>query len=233
MFWDSVLGGFGLLLSWKIWVGLALYMVANLVTLGIGGVLFSKDKTAAVGCLFNALVRPALGAVFISIFVVSLFPIMLGAKEAIGFQMIRTMLWPICVAGLIAFVVVMVLSFVPILGGLIGESVTLQTFIQGALVFRYFMAAVLANLPDSERPANTDIYPGFWETIGYLIIAAVFARVIIVLSAGITAKAAHTDWDEQAGDFVAISSLVLSVMGGFLPLFMYVQHVHHVLGSPS
>jgi hypothetical protein len=233
VFWNSVLGGFGLLLSWKIWVGLALYMIANFITLGIGGALFSKRKTAAVGCVFTALVRPALGAVFISLFVVSLFPIMLGAKEAIGFQMIRTMLWPICVAGLIAFVSIMVLSFAPIIGALIGESVTLPTFIQGAIVFRFFMAALLSALPDAERPANPDIYPGFWETIGYLLIAAAFARLTVFLSALITARAAHADSEELAGDFVAVVGLIFGVVGGFLPLFMYVQHVHHALSAAS
>jgi hypothetical protein len=229
VFWDSVLGGFGLLLSVRIWVGLVLYIVANLFTLGIGGALFSKDKTVAAGCLFTALVRPALGAVFISLFVVSLFPVMLGAKEAVGFQMIRTMLWPICAAGLIAFIIVMLLGFVPILGSLISESVTLPTFIQGVIVFRFFMAAVMASLPENEQPSNTNIYPGFWETIGYLLIAAVFARLAIFLSALIMAKSAQTGWEDKAENLGVIIGLVFGVVGGFLPLFMYVQHVHHAL----
>jgi hypothetical protein len=82
----------------------------DLATLAVGGALFAKGTTKTIGFLFAALVRPIVGAVFVSFFVVSLYPILLGSKETIDFEMVSNLVWPICVAGLIAFAAVTVLS---------------------------------------------------------------------------------------------------------------------------
>jgi hypothetical protein len=232
MFWHSVVGGVGLLLSWRIWIGIIFYILANLITLGVGGALFAKERTAGAGCFYVMLIRPALTAIFVSIFVVSLFPVMLGAEEAVSPSQILRFLWPISKAGLIAFVIVGLLVLLPIVGDFVGNSVTLQTFLLGVIVFRFLCADFIEFVTKGNQPISHSVYPSLWEWLGYLVLVGVLARLALFSAALVATLADQRGWGGSAQTAGFVVGVVLGVVAGFLPLFMYAQHVRIAL-SPK
>jgi len=227
MFWASLLAGAAVLLQWKIWVALLLYVIANWIVLSVGAGLFSaaesgSGKAGGAGCIFMFIVHPLLQGVLISFFIVFMLPVMLGSSSTTGLSDVASMVWPVTKAGIVATVAVAVLCFIPIIGSLIAGSVGLQTFIMGAIVFRLFFAAIE---DEFQMPAGQPIYPSVWNCLGYLVISAILVWLLTMLGALLSSFLEASDHDgASTGTAVMVGSL-LGILGGFLPLFMYIQYV--------
>jgi|SRR5271165_481931 len=227
MFWESLLAGTAVLLSWKIWVALFLYLFLNFVALALGGVFEAAAESGSgaghlSGCFFMLVGRPLLQGVLMSFFVVFMLPVMLGSPDATRVSDVLALSWPITKAGAIATILVTLLCVLPVVGELVASSVGMQTFITGAVIFRLFFAAVEPELPVR---ANQSIYPSFWSCLGYLAISAVFVWLLRMLGALVGSCLESSEHDSASAGMAVVIGPVFGIIGGFVPLFMYVQYV--------
>ncbi len=227
MFWASLSAGAAVLLSWKIWVSILIYLFVSFLPLALAAGLFSavdsgSGAAGAGGCLFSVIGRPLLQGVFVSFFVIFTLPLMLGSTNATPLADVITMAWPITKAGLIASVAVTVLCFIPIVGDLIANSIGIQTFMMGVIVFRLFFGVVEEQLA---LPENAAIYPSLWGCLGYLAISGVVVWALTMLGALVGSFLEGSGHDSASAGFALVFGPLFGIVGGFLPLFMFVQYV--------
>ncbi len=227
MFWASLLAGAAVLLQWKIWAALVLYVAMNWLVLVSGAGLFSAAESGsgaagAGGCVFMFVVRPLLQGILISFFIVFMLPVMVGGHDITSSSDVITMAWSVTKAGIVATVAVMVLCFIPIVGALIAESVGVQTFIMGAIIFRLFFATAEDEFHITQ---GQPIYPSFWSCLGYLGISALLVWLLTMLGALIYSSLERSEHDSASAGMAVVVGPLLGILGGFLPLFMYVQYV--------
>lgn len=233
MFWASLLAGAGVLLSWKIWVLILLYLFLSLVPLALSAGLFSKAESGSGaagtgGCLFEIVGRPLIQGVFVSFFVIVALPLMLGAPNMTPLADVLPMAWPITKAGLVATIVVVGLCLIPVVGHLIASSAGAQTFLMGVIVFRLFFA-------DAEQqmnlPEHASIYPSLWHCLGYLVISALLVWLLTILGALVGTLLEGTGHDSASSGMALVIGPLFGIAGGFLPLFMYVQYVKMAISA--
>ncbi len=140
-------------------------------------------------------------------------------------------LWPIFKAGIIAFAIGIAITFIPIIGQLIENSSGIQIFIQGVIIFRLFLgsdiktAMIRSNIPR--------VYPGIIETIGFLIISFFVSIISWLLSQLVLFLIAFIATIFEKIKIIqflhAILNMtlneVLSIIGGMIPVFMYIKYV--------
>lgn len=182
----------------------------------------------AAGCLFTALVGPLFQGLIMSIFVGFYLPMMLGSKEVMSSALVLSFLWPLVKAGFAAVIVVTVLCFVPVLGGLIAQSPGIQNFLLGVIIFRLVAGPALAEASE-KYSISSSVYPGFWSAVGYLIIAGLLVRLILYGGAFASSIAKNRTASEKMEAILMALAPSLGVLGGLLPLFMYAQHVRLAL----
>jgi len=238
MFWKSVIAGFGVLDHGKIWLGIFLLVAAQFGFLVFTSVVFGRKESGgrmAAGCLFTALVGPLFQGFIMSIFVGFYLPMMLGSTDTTPSAMVLSLLWPLAKAGFIAVIALVILCIVPVLGSLIAESPGIQYFLLGAVVFRLAVGPALAEA-SAQYSISSSIYPGFWSLSGYLIIAGVLVRLVLLGGVLISTIVKNRTASEMGQTTSALIEAVLTalapsfgVLGGLLPLFMYAQHVRLAL----
>jgi len=120
-------------------------------------------------------------------------------------------------------VAVIVLSILPIIGKLISSTPGVDDFIQGIIIFRFFSAAFIetqlnqANLP-------VDIYPGFWESVGFFAISLVLTLVCMFAFAALGVKISENRYSgEESVSFFLTTAIIPLV--SLIPLFLYAKHV--------
>lgn len=227
MFWNSLFAGMLVFLSWKIWVALLLYLLANMLVLATGGGLFAaaeKGSGAAgtAGCLFTMFVPPLMQGVLMSIFVLFMYPVMLGVGDASSLQEALPMLWPMIRVGVLAIIFVVAVCFIPVLGAFIAESPGIQTFIVGAIIFRLFLGAGLHELGVTTTQSP---YPSLWACLGYVVISGVLVKILMLIGAAVAHSLEKSQHDAISALVTVTVAPVLGLFGGFLPFFMYVQYV--------
>ena len=101
-------------------------------------------------------------------------------------------------------------------------------FLQGVIIFRFLSESSISELLKDVK-IGTDIYPGLWESISFLIIAYIIGFLFIIFC-GITLSALFkrimpSKNEKNIEDSVALVLLPLAGLGGMLPVFMYISYV--------
>ena len=123
--------------------------------------------------------------------------------------------------GVIAIVLVTILSVMPFIGSLIAESPGIQAFLEGLIIFRILSGHTVSQML-TEANVQGNIYPGFWASVGFLIIAGILVRLTIFGLTLLCAPLENTIVGELIQTFI---TPVLGVLGGIIPLFMYSSYV--------
>lgn len=208
MFWDSVLAGLKVLTYWETYVAgleyLAIFFISTMI------MKKSEGGGAAIGCL-STLLLPVLGVAAVVVFVLTLAPIIFGFAEDAAWSFpwkILTMA-PGAFFKLVGVLVVaaIVLAFIPIPG--------VQTLVLGGIALMFVLRILDSVNPGIVR-GRVDFVPGFWFSVGLLVIGGVMSQVgmmvasLIVIPLEIAKK--------------GISRLLMFPIGaifGFIPVFMY------------
>jgi hypothetical protein len=216
MFWDAVTGGLGVLTYWQTYVAGLEYLAVYMVPMGVVGFLAMRSERAAgaIGCL-SMLVLPVLQVFAIFVFVLTLSPIILGLspEAAWGFPWMLAFEAPGSVAKFVGLLLIaaLVLAFVPILGRL----QSLHTLVLGALGL-----ALVLGIIDNANPGfvakRVHFWPGFWFTLGLLVIGAVLAWIGTLAAAALAVAV-----ESKIEGFGQLLMFPIGAIFGFIPVFMY------------
>jgi hypothetical protein len=189
----------------------------------MGGDSESEGRQAA-GCLTQMIGGTIFQALLLGGIVLYLTPLMLGGDQAMPLSFFTTFAWPIVKACFLALVITLVLSFLPVVGGLISNTPGVDTFIQGVVIFRFFSAGFIERLLERADIHVANLYPGFWASIGYLALATVlvYACFFAFAALGVTLSRNRYTGDGAPSFFLGMALIPIL---GMLPLFMYANHV--------
>lgn len=225
MFWLSVLEGFYILRHWQIWVAILFYVAITMTFLFLIGI-FSGSKESGgrivTGCITYIIGGSLLHAFLMSIMIIVLLPILLGKSEMISLNLIKPLLFPLFKLGLFAFIIVTFLSIIPFIGAFIGHSPSIQAFLEGIIIFRGLTDPIIYDFLEKSGFSNITVYPNFWLTIGFLIIAGIFTWLLVFVFAFISMKLESTPIGELMPIVFGPS---FGLLGGIIPLLMYTSYV--------
>jgi len=227
MFWQSVLGGLAVLAHWQVWVALVVYTGLRFAWLIGIGMLAGNCRSAArmaAGCLTHIIGGTVLQSLLLGALVLFLTPLMLGGDQAMPLAFFRAFAWPIVLACLIALVVSLVLLFIPIVGTLVTDRPGLNEFIQGTIIFRLFSGAFIERLLQAANLQVPNLYPGFWATVGYFVLATVLVHLCFFIFAAFGTTISRSKYSQECGTTFFVGMAVMPLLG-LLPLFMYGNHV--------
>ena len=227
MFWKSIIEGLAILSHWQIWVATILYMAVNFAFLMIAATVAGKDESGgrmATGCLFHMIGGTVLHGILMGLMVAFLLPILLGGPSAAPISAIIALLWPIIKIGVIAIVAISILSFIPLIGGFVANSPGIQAFLAGVIIFRLLSGYVIDQIL-TEANVQGSVYPGFWASLGFLVIAGVLVRLVMFCLALVSVLLENTPVGELIPIVIGPVFGVLGILVGIIPLFMYSSYV--------
>jgi len=215
-FWDSVARGVAVLTYWETYVAAIEYLAIFLVPMSLVRILIDKSSevSVAIGCL-SFIIIPVLQVFAITVFVLTLSPIMLGLSEDASWSFPWMILQadPVFMLKFVGQLLLLsiLLAFIPI----IGQIQSLNTLILGG-----FSLALVLKIIEKINPvvatANIDPIPGFWFIVGILIISGVLVWIGFLLSAVVLA--AMESIEEGIGQLLIFPFIALF---GFIPVFIY------------
>ena len=195
-------------------MAVVLYLAVNFAFLMIFAKVYEKNEGA--GCLFQTIGGTVLHGILMSLMIAFLIPILLGGTSATPISGIVAAILPIIIIGVVAIVIVAILSLFPF----ISHSPGIQAFLEGVIIFR-----LMTKYGIEQLMANTNVqvtYPGIWASIGFLIIAGILVRLIMFGFSLISASLEYTTIGELMPEVIGP---VLGILGAFIPLFMYASYV--------
>ena len=199
-------------------INLAFLMTVAVV--GVGNEYESGGRMAA-GCLVRMIGGTVLHGLLMGSMIAFLLPILLGGTSAAPISAIIPLFWPIIKAGVIAVVAVTVLTFIPLIGGLVANSPGMQAFLEGAIIFRLFSGHTIDEIL-TEANLQGPVYPGLWQSVGFLVIAALLVRLVVF---GVALPSVPFEGTTKGEVITIVVGPVLGVLGGIIPLFMYSSYV--------
>lgn len=226
MFWKSIFQGIEVLFThWEIWVGILLYGSIFFAYFLIFGLLLSKNEdsagTQATGCLTHMFAGPLLQGLLVAFLVTLILPILMGGDNIIQLSFIGQYWWPIAKAGLISMGITLLLTFLPIIGKFIAETPGTAIFIQGVIVFHMLVNSVIYDTLNSIN-SEANIFPGFWTTIGFLILSILLIYLFSILILSILSKFIDEYTLESYGFIIGN---FIGVIPGILTLCIYSSYV--------
>lgn len=227
MFWQSVLSGFGVLAHWQVLLALVLYVVLQFAWIIGVGMLVSNSESGgrmAVGCLTHMIGGTIFQSLLLGVLVLFLTPIMLGGEHAMPLEFFTTLAWPIIKACFLALVFSFFISFLPIVGRMVTDTLGVDAFIRGIIIFRFFSAVFLERPLKDMHLKVPNLYPGFWSSVGYFIIATALVYVCLFIFAALGTTISRNKYAEDNGASFFIGLGLMQILG-LLPLFMYASHV--------
>lgn len=224
MFFQSVIQGFNIFTHWQVWVAIIMYVAIYFAYLISLNTFFNKDDTNAnivVGCLVYTFGELLIHAFLMGSMIAFLLPILLGGTSATPVLVVISSLWSIIKIGLFATIAVMIIGFIPPFGQMISRTPGVQAFLEGLIIFRIFSSQIIYQL-QTTSPIDVIIYPGFWATIGFIIIALALVTIVIIVLTFISVYLENTVIGELMPE---VLGPIIGVLSGFLPLFMYSTYV--------
>jgi hypothetical protein len=224
MFWTSITDGIGTLFThWEIWVSILIYGLIFLTYFILFGLAMSagedKGGVQMAGCLTHMITGTALQGMLVAFMVTSILPILCGGHDFIPLSFLADNWWAITKTGLISIGITLLLSLIPVVGHFISNTPGTSIFVQGVIVFQMLANKVLSEVLDNLN-SNADIFPGFWTSVGFLILSIVivylvsFGLIILLTSLKIINKNA-----------MVTMGFVISVLPGVLCLCIYCSYV--------
>jgi len=230
MFWASIPAGLALLGQWEVWVAVGLYVLGTFGYLLMVGMMMGDQGSGVrmgVGCVFHTFAGPIVQGLMMAIMVAFLLPVMLSGGEAGGLSLSELASWwlPVVVSGVVAVVVVVLLCFIPVVGGIISESTGIMGFLMGIIVLRLLVGSELESLVEG-ADASEQIYPGFWASVGFLVIGAVLVWLLTMGVGALIALASQQLRLEGPPELAGLAlGPALGVLGGIVPLLMYGSYI--------
>lgn len=223
MFWEAVVRGASMLAYWEVWAAVVFYMICIIAFMAttakaMGGEEASGARTMS-GCLMMMLGGPVIQGILTALLISYLAPIMFGSPDAMRLGTLFSSFGPIAIAGIIGIVAGIIISLLPIIGGLLTNMPGVMTFIQGAIIFR-LMATPAVQEIERSRGMNIDVFPGFWHSVGFFLIAGVLTLVLFLVATLLLSRLAG-----KAEGITAVLAPAVGVLGGLLPVFMYGSYV--------
>lgn len=229
MFWESVIDGILLIARWEIWIGGILYLGGILGGYALLGVLMESDNpvSGVVGCIGSAIIAPFLHGIFLTLVVAWLMPIALGGPSATPVGFVLGHFGAVVIAAISAVLFALAASFLPIVGGLVANVPGVMTFLVGVVSFRVLAGSQLESIA-SEASISNSIYPGVWASIGFLAVTGILVSSQLVI-ANLPLRERHSpteSWDW-------FLSQLIGIVGGFLPVLMYISYVGNSLSAAA
>jgi len=217
MLWDSILGALKILLHWETYVAGLEYLAIFFVPMGLFGLVMSRSEGAggfALGCM-GMLLLPILQVAALAVYILTMAPIIFGmgsdAAWAFPWQLMLGAPWAFAkVVGVLALAAI-VIAFIPILGRL--ES--LHTLVLGGIAL-VFVLGILENNYPGQIQTRVNLLPGFWFTVGLLVLGAVMAWIGTMVGALLATAIDMTT--EGVGQLVMFP---VAAVFGFVPVFLY------------
>ena len=225
MFWSAVWGGILMLLHWQVWVAAIAYGLGVLLfMILIGGAMGEEDEFGGArqtaGCLAYAILGPVVQGVLLALALGWLFPLMIGGESAVSLGLLVENFGQVIRVGLVAMMIGFVIGFIPILGAIVSDVPGLLTFVMGVVVFRLY-ALPAVNEVLTEAGVTGSVYPGFWASIGFFLIAAILVLALMGASIlGLGALSSRYDTGKWAG----LTGSMVGIVGGWIPVFMYAAY---------
>jgi len=227
MFWQSFIDGWTSLAQPRVFIATLVLIVLYLGyshTLRKTTSLKESEGAAAPGCLLQVLATLIEGFA-IGIYVLILLPVLLEKMSSSNLPDLQSFALLAIRAGIIATLVLTLLSFLPYLRSFMARRPGLQIFLMGMTVFRlvaplYVERSALGAL--GVRPE----FPGFGLSLLYLAVALLFSEIVFWLSQWVPPKlgAAPASISHQA----TLSGI--DILTGIIPLLMYIQYVGNSMG---
>lgn len=216
MFWDSVLAGLKVLTFWEVYVAGLEYFAIYFVPIAIVGMVMEKsDRSgAATGCVIM-LLMPVLSVAAMVVMILTIAPIIFGFTEdaAWSFPWQLISMAPGAFFKLVGILVIaaIALAIIPVFG----QLQSLQTLVLGGITL-----VVVLGILDSANPGTVigrvDFVPGFWFSVGLVVIGGIMSWVGIMAAAIIVTV---IDMAEEGLGQLIIAPI--AAIFGFIPVFMY------------
>ena len=100
----------------------------------------------------------------------------------------------------------------------------LDAFIKGLIIFRVFSAGFIERLLERANLHVANLYPGFWATVGYFVLAGVLVYVCFLIFSALGATVSRSRFTGEGASTFFIGMALMQILG-LLPLFMYAKHV--------
>jgi hypothetical protein len=216
MFWDSVIAGLKVLTYWETYVAGLEYLAIFFVPMIVMGMVMQKNESAGAlaGCL-SMLLMPVVQVAAMAVMVLTLAPIIFGFAEdaAWSFPWQLITMAPGAFFKLVGVLVVaaIILAFIPILG----QLQSLQTLVLGGIALM-FVLGILDSVNPGIVKGRVDFIPGFWFSVGLIVIGGIMSWVGMVVAA--LAVTALELAQEGIGQIVMFP---IAAIFGFIPVFMY------------
>ena len=217
MFWDSVYSALTVMTHWETHFVVFEYLLLMMTPVIIIFLILKKNHALSIK-YFRKLFLPVLEAIAIAVFVLTLFPIILGVGENVAWNFpLRIMqLAPGEFLALIGSLIALayIIDVIPWLRKL--RSV--KTLVLGGvcLIFVRIFLSLINPVIDVEV---MDLVPGFWFICGIILISGVLAKLgYFVFESFVNTLGNKFDLREEVAEL-----LILPVIAtfGFLPVFVY------------
>lgn len=230
MLWNSIVGALsyfknpwiGIFCSSLVLVYFFYLLIIRLVTNSAG-----NSDAAGPGCLTQFL-GLFIQAFVIAVFVLLLLPLLLGTDHHISLHAVEPLGFVAVRSGLLAMILVTLVTFFPYVGNLLGASPGLESFLIATLTFRFLSPLYLEALLGQGFKLKT-LYPPWPIALIYLVLAFLLTRLLLLFFALLASRTGASDW------FLKRIGPSLDILGGILPFFMYAQYtaqnVHRALSG--
>lgn len=216
MFLDSVIAGIDVFDYWETYAATLGYLAVFCIPMAIIGATMERSEggSAAFGC-FSMILLPLLQVTAITLFVLTLAPIILGFSDdaAWGLPWKMLVMTPGTLLELIGVLVIvaLVLAFFPILG----RFNSLQTIVLGGIAL-VFVLGLLGPVKPGIAMERIDFIPDLGCIVGLLLIGGLMSLVGLLVSDLVAAGLGFAE--EGLGQLLMFP---VSAFFGFIPLFVY------------
>ncbi len=221
MFWQSLWHGLKILGNGDVLIAVLLFLVAEAIfhgTLRWTSSQKENEDALSAGCLaqiFGVLFQ----ALALGILLAWLTPVLLNLESRAAWANVEPFLMVAIRAGVIAGLAISLLSFLPVVGRFLAGSPGMEVLIGGGLLFRLLSHPYLEGRLGHKIEAAA-IYPGLAECLGYLALAFVAGRLLMLATIPL-----RPPLDRPPNRFVLIWGPTLDALVGLVVLFMYAQYV--------
>lgn len=216
MFLDSVSASLNVLAHWQTYVAALEYVAICMAPFAIIALLMQTESkvAASVGCL-SMLLMPVVQVIAVSVFVLTMWPILLGLSDdaswMLPFQLLTQ--YPTGYVKLVAALLfaAAVLAFIPFLNRVDAA----YTLLLGAVGLAFALTILESAYPGLIL-RKVHFWPGFWFTLGLLVVGGVMGWIGFMVSAYLLVL-----MDSVTKGFSQLLIFPLGASFGFVPLFIY------------
>ncbi|HXX00202.1 MAG TPA: hypothetical protein VEJ00_03235 [Candidatus Acidoferrales bacterium] len=222
MFWEAIIRGLGVLIHWETYIAVVLYFVIFVGPLVLVGLAVQRSEvgTGLGGCLMT-FVMPVLQTFAIFVFVLTLFPIILGVGNGAAWTLPWVLggqdPWLMARMVVVLFIAALLMAFVP----LVGAWESLHTAVLGSIALTFVIR--MLDSPGSVY-SHIALWPGLWFFLGLVAVGGLMAWVgrLVAVGLGVLVSAGLARVLKNSTEGIA-TLLMFPMAGifGFLPMFLY------------